>query len=214
MTRMILLGFALILSANFLAAQQTDYAKYGILADDVNAPEGLQEGQPAPMFKAVDQHGEKQSLRKLLKEGPVVLLFYRGQWCPVCNRYLSGIQDSLSMIRDAGAQVVAVGPETPENLKKTVEKTGAEFLVLADQDDDIMERYDLRFQVTDSYAGKIKQYLGASIAENNDQETAMLPVPATYVIQPDGRIAYRQFDPNYKNRASVAEILEALQGIE
>src|SRR5690348_16035733 len=67
------------------------------------APEGLFINSKAPDFKGTDQNGNTVRLKDLIKKGDVVLVFYRGQWCPFCNRYLSKLQDSLQLILDKGA---------------------------------------------------------------------------------------------------------------
>ncbi|HDR51483.1 MAG TPA: peroxiredoxin family protein, partial [Mariniphaga anaerophila] len=94
---------------------------------------GLEVGQQAPVFSAKDANSETFQLSEKLKTGPVVLIFYRGQWCPVCNKHLSSIQENLEKIMDAGATVVAVSPEKPEYLDKTAQKTGARFTLLHDE---------------------------------------------------------------------------------
>lgn len=86
-------------------------------------PEGLKMGDTAPDINAMDQDGKKVQLKELLKKGDVLVIFYRGQWCPFCSKQLNKVNDSLSFIRAKGASVIAVTPETPENIKKTVEKT-------------------------------------------------------------------------------------------
>src|SRR5688500_9508081 len=79
-----------------------------------NKPEGLFSNSKAPDFKLKDQNGVEQNLKELRKKGPVVVLFYRGHWCPYCNRELSRFQDSLQLITDKGATVIAITPEASE----------------------------------------------------------------------------------------------------
>src|ERR1700761_9642660 len=90
------------------------------------AQTGLMKGENAPMFAAKDNSGKTLDLKTILKtHKAVVLLFYRGQWCPYCNKQMSHLQDSLKQLTDKGAYVVGVTPETSENISKTVEKTHA-----------------------------------------------------------------------------------------
>ena len=98
-------------------------------------------GSVAPAFKGLDAASRPVELRQLLKKGPVVLYFYRGQWCPYCNKQLSQLQDSLQLLTAKGAQVVVVTPETQENIGKTVAKTKAAFPIVHDQDFAIMTAY-------------------------------------------------------------------------
>jgi peroxiredoxin len=98
--------------------QGIDYAKFGIETKDGHIPAGLKVGDTAPDFVAYDQTGKQVELKKLLETGPVVLFFYRGKWCPVCSRYLNDYQDSLNMIVDQGFNVIAVTPETIDNVSR------------------------------------------------------------------------------------------------
>ena len=88
--------------------------------------QGLKVGQTAPVFRALDADSNLFSIEDALINGPVVLIFYRGFWCPVCNEHLGSIQDSLAMIETTGAKVIAVSPENPFFLDKMADKTGAE----------------------------------------------------------------------------------------
>src|SRR5215831_6223366 len=95
----------------------------GQLMSAQEAPEGLFLNSKAPNFKAKDQNGNPVELKKLLEKGKVVLIFYRGQWSQYCTMYLARLQDSLQLIKDKKATLVAVTPELPENISKTIEKT-------------------------------------------------------------------------------------------
>jgi len=174
-------------------------------------PKGLTTGTKAPDFELTATDGSTFKLSAELKKQPVVMLFYRGQWCPVCHRYLTAFMEEVPKITATGAKVIAVAPETNENIKKIVDATGINFSVMQDPDYKVMKAYDVLFNVTEAYQQKIKDKLKTDIAENNGKDEASLPVPATYVIGQDGTIKYVQFDLNYKNRASVKEILEHLK---
>ena len=112
-------------------------------------PTGLQVNDKSPDFTATDQQGQKFNLFNELKKGPVVLVFYRGQWCPYCNKQLKQLEDSLIFIKDKSASLVAIAPETPKNILKTVGKTKATYPVLYDEGLKIMKRYDVSFAVND-----------------------------------------------------------------
>jgi len=173
-------------------------------------PKGLQIGAKAPEFFGTSVDGKKINSKEVLNKKKIVLIFYRGKWCPVCNRYLSNLSDSLEDIEKKGAKVIVVGPETFENAEKTVDKTKASFVLLPDTDLTILKNYDVLFYVTKKYQAKIKTFLLTDIAKNNNQEEAILPVPATYIIEKDGIIKWRQFDYDYSKRATVKDIIENL----
>ncbi len=201
-------AFALLLASLAAWAQQPEPEKFGVASDHI--PSGLKTGEKAPDFTEKTADGKSFNLYNKLKEGPVVLVFYRGYWCPVCSRYLSAYQDSAQLIIDRGASFVAVTPETYEFVEKTREKTKAGFTILSDTDGKIMEAFGVNFRVTQDYQARIESGLHANIAKTNTQEEAVLPVPATYIIDRDGFIVYRQFDLDYGKRASIKDMLANL----
>ena len=172
-------------------------------------PEGLKVGDVAPDFKAKDQDGKMIHLKQALKKGPVVMLFYRGQWCPFCNKQLSHFSDSLQMLIGKGASVLAITPETEENVKKTVEKTKSSFPILEDEGMAIMKMYKVNFAVDENTIAKYKGY-GIDFDKANGSNGANLPVPATYIIGKDGIVKYVFFNTDYRKRASVQDIIDNL----
>jgi peroxiredoxin len=171
-----------------------------------NQPSGLLVNALAPDFSAKDQQGKPFQLSSALKKGSVVVVFYRGQWCPYCNKQLKAIQDSLSMIIEKGATMVAVSPEKADNIAKTIEKTKVSFPVLQDDGMNIMNQYQVRFAVDTATVSRYKKF-GVDFADVNGTNGANLPVPAVYIINSKGEIVFRHFDTDYRKRVSVKEIL-------
>ena len=172
-------------------------------------PKGLSVGDKAPGFTGNDNKGNPFSLDKQLKKGAVVLIFYRGQWCPFCNKQLSSLNDSLQAIVSKGATLVAITPETVDNVEKTISKTKASFPIISDSDLKIMKSYQVDFSVEQATQERYKKF-GIDFAVANGSNGANLPVPATYVIDKDGKIKYVFFNPDYRLRPSVKEIVEHL----
>lgn len=175
-------------------------------------PEGLFINSKAADFKAVDQDGKEVNIKDLRKKGPVVIMFYRGYWCPFCSKALKRFQDSLSYITDKGATVIAVTPETQTFVDSTVAKTGASFSIISDKDMEISRKYGVVYKVEPKTVGRYKN-AGIDLLKQNDQKEAALPVPAVYIINRDGTVSYRFFNEDYKKRPSVAEIAEAVTKI-
>jgi peroxiredoxin len=174
------------------------------------SPLGLQVNQTAPDFTAMDQDGRSVNLKSLLQNGKVVLVFYRGEWCPYCNKYLMELEQSLKAFGEKGATVVAVTPERPEFIDKSIEKTKASFSILHDDGLKIMKAYDVAYKLDE---GAIKKYKRINVdlnVVNGEVNRENLPVPAVYVINKLGVITYRFFDPNYVNRAPIATIMKYL----
>lgn len=174
------------------------------------SPKGLQLNYKAPEFSAKDQHGKIITLSGELKKGSVVIVFYRGQWCPYCNRQLKGLQDSLNFIKEKGATLIAVSPEKLENVSKTIEKTKASYPVIFDDSLKIMKKYDVAFTVDSSTIEKYKKFGIDFYDANGTANGATLPVPTVYIINKEGIITFKHFDPDYKKRVTVREILSHL----
>ena len=174
-----------------------------------SAPEGLFIGSKAPDFKSKDQNGADIRLKDLLKKGKVVLVFYRGNWSPDCNKELKRLQDSLQMIKDKGAALIAVTPEKPENISKTIEKTAASYSILFDEELKIMKAYDVAFEVPENTLTRYRN-TGIDLEKNNGKDWKYLPVPAVYIIDKEANITYRFFEPDFKKRPAVKEVLKNL----
>lgn len=172
-------------------------------------PEGLKVGAQAPNFEVIDQSGDTLVLSELLKNGKVVLSFYRGAWCPYCNRQMAALQDSLQLILDKGATLIAISPEVPESNSKLIKKTGATFSVVYDKDYVVMKKYQTAF-VVDKATVERYDRKGLDLKGANGNTDYILPVPATYIIGEDGVIDYVYFDTNYRTRTTVKEILRQL----
>lgn len=172
-------------------------------------PKGLEVGDKAPDFAAKNQYGKKVDLQSALKKGPAVLVFYRGQWCPYCNKQLSELEDSLGQITAKGAMVLAITPEKTESIDMTVSKTKASYSILHDEGLKIMKEYDVAYMVNDEMNQKLMSY-GVDLKKNNGSNGANLPVPTVYIVNKKGEIIYKHFNTDYTQRASVKEILSHL----
>jgi peroxiredoxin len=172
-------------------------------------PEGLFINSKAYDFKAKDQNGNEVILKDLRKKGPVVLVFYRGNWCPYCNKELRRLQDSLQLITAKGAQLIAITPEVKEGVDSTVAKTGAAFPIISDEGMKISSNYGVSFKVDDRTVGRYKN-AGIDLLKLNNQKEASLPVPAVYIINEDGAVTFRYFNEDYRKRVWVKDILGAL----
>ncbi|MEO6637182.1 MAG: peroxiredoxin-like family protein [Ginsengibacter sp.] len=172
-------------------------------------PTGLQVNDKAPEFTAKDQNGKIISLKDKLTNGPVVLIFYRGQWCPYCNKELTNLEDSLSLLTAKGAELIAITPEQPANVEETITKTKASYSIITDDNLKIMKDYDVAFAVDPETIEKYKSY-GIDFSIANGNNGANLPIPAVYIIDKKGNIIYRYFNADYTKRPGVMEIVEHL----
>jgi len=187
-----------------------DYNKLGIAEKSVSSLKALKEGSLAPDFDLYDQNNKQFKLSEAVKNGPVVLVFFRGYWCPICSRHMEAFSEGLDDVKAKGAQVVFVSPQIESYRDTTVENSKLDVIFLSDSKDQLMSNYGVAFNVTDTYKGKFKNWVGVDLAEVNNQEEPLLPVPATYIIGKDMKIKWVHFDPTYKNRSEIKDILEHL----
>lgn len=181
------------------------------VADSGTLAKAVQAGQKAPDFTLKNAKGADVTLSTLLKDGPVVLTWYRGGWCPYCNLTLAALQKALPDIKATGAQLVALTPELPDKSLTTAEKNSLKFQVLTDLNNEIAKRYNVAFELTPEVAKRYKQHF--DLVEYNGAEAGdtTLPLAATYIIDRTGMVRYAFLDADYRKRAEPADIVAFLK---
>jgi peroxiredoxin len=165
----------------------------------------LKEGDTAPDFCLPDANGELVSSVDLRARGPIVVVFFRGNWCPFCNATLRMIRKYTPYFKGRNATIVAISPLSVEETAKTVKENGLNFPVLSDTNSEYSQLLNIAFVLDD----KLKSFLPDLKAFNND-DSFILPIPATYVIETDGRVTYSFLETNHTKRAEPIDILNAL----
>ena len=173
------------------------------------ARHSLHAGQPAPDFTLPDAAGQPVSLAALLASGPVVLVFYRGNWCPYCNVQLRAYNQALASFQALNATLVAVSPQTPDLTSLTAEEKELRFPVLSDLGNTVAKQYGLAYQVGDAVYHTLHG-VGIDLATFNGDDSGELPLTGTFVIAQDGTIAWAGTDANFKQRPDPAVLLDAL----
>jgi peroxiredoxin len=172
----------------------------------------LKVGDAAPDFTLPDATRRSISLASLRQAGPVVVTFYRGQWCPYCDLQLRAYQAVLPRIRSLGATLVAISPQTPDESLSTAEKRKLEFRVLSDAGNRVARGWGLVWKVGTSLDSLHKAF-GVDLAVSNGDTSNELPVPATFVVEPSGRIGFAHYDPNWRVRLEPAALISALEKV-
>lgn len=182
------------------------------LDDDGIAERALGVGTRAPRFTLPSATGDDVSLDDLLAQGPVVLTFYRGAWCPYCNVALRALQTDHAAITARGARLVAVSPQIPDESLSLTEKHALTFDVLSDLGSDVAKRFGIAFDLNDDL-GALYDSLGFDLQRVNAGHPRTLPLPATYVIDRTGTIRWAFVQTDYTRRADPADILTALDAL-
>ncbi|WP_144138243.1 peroxiredoxin-like family protein [Paraburkholderia sp. BCC1884] len=174
------------------------------------ASRAIQAGDRAPHFNLKDQDGNEVSSETLLKQGPLVITFYRGVWCPYCNIELQAINEALPEIQRYGANVVAISPQTQVNSRKSVRDNELGFPVLSDVDGQTGAAFGLRFALPD-YLVELYKNLKNDLPGFNNDPSWTLPMPARYVVGQDGIVLYSEVNPDYTRRPDPSDMFPVLK---
>jgi len=172
---------------------------------------GLKVGDKAPDFNLKNAFGKNVRLSSLTKEGPVILVFYRGAWCAICNIQLHSLNASLPTFKKYGAQLLAVTPQKPDRSKAQIKKDGYPFEVVSDLNYSVLKDYNLYFEVPQYLTKMYKEKFSIDIAEYNGKGRYGLPVPATYIIDKKGIIQAAYAKTDYTQRMEPEAILTELK---
>lgn len=166
-------------------------------------------GDRFPDFILPNTNDETVALKELLKNGKVIVAFFRGSWCPYCNLELKALQDHLRQITDRNATLVAVSPQTSDYSEELRNNHQLDFELLTDKDNALAKQLGISFGLQDFV---IPTYgsLGIDLSEYNENANNELPIPAVFVIDTNGNITYRFVDTNYMNRIDIQELIEQL----
>lgn len=174
---------------------------------------GLEVGDQAPDFSLVDATGRLVSLADALAGGPVVLTFYRGEWCPYCNLQLRGLQVALPRFRELGASLIAISAQSPDHSLSVSEKNELEFTVLSDATQEVIRAYKLQFPVEGELKDLHLNVFHNDPRDHNADGTLTLTVPATFVIGRDGIVHSRFVSADWRFRMEPFAIEAALESL-
>ncbi len=172
----------------------------------------LRSGARFPDFLLPDADGRLIALTDLLASGPLVVTFFRGQWCPYCSLTLAALEAALPDIAGAGGQLAAITPETGGRALAVKQQHDIHYPVLVDVDSGVGLQCGLIFRVPEPYRTLIAS-AGIDLPDRQGNGGWMLPVPAAYVIDRGGLISWDFLDIDFTRRAEPAAILQALHAL-
>ncbi len=167
-------------------------------------------GEPMPDFVLPDEAGRLVTLSQLLDNGPAVISFNRGHWCPYCRLNVDALAKAEPKIAELGAQIVAISPETVKWGAELKAYAKAPFHILSDVDGGYALELNLLFWVGDEKrAAMTAGGFDISLFQGND--TWMLPIPATFIVGRNGIIRARHIDPDYRHRMAIEDLIDAVR---
>ncbi len=174
---------------------------------------GLQVGTIAPDFMGETYQGNTVRFSDLYKNGPVVLIYYRGAWCPYCNLHLRAFQERFDDFKALGATLLAVSVDKPEYAAKTVQDDALGFEVISDPGAEILEKYNVIYRVPEDLAEKYLDEYKIDLEKHSGRKDHVIAIPATYVIDKTGKIVFAYANEDYKVRTEPREILIFLENM-
>jgi len=172
---------------------------------------GLKVGTMAPDFTAKTYMGNKVVLSDIYKKGPVVLIFYRGTWCPFCNLHLKAFQSRLKDFEKFGATILAVSVDKPDSEAKIVKDNSLGFEVISDTQAEILKAYKVVYQVPDGLVQRYRSEYKIDLETYSGRKDNVIAVPATYVIDKAGKIIFAYANEDYQLRTHPQEVLDVLE---
>ena len=182
------------------------------LIESGQAENALKAGNTAPDFVLTDSEGNNVALQDLLSKGPVVLSFYRGVWCPYCNIELQALEAAADEIRAKGATLIAVSMQGAADSRKSQRDNNLSFPILTDKAGELAEKFGIRWAVQD-YVIEFKKMFNVVLPNIHGDGEWNLPMPARYVIDTDGTIAYAEVNPDYTQRPEPRDLFPVLDSL-
>jgi len=192
----ILLTTALILSIIISGFSQ--------IPENAEAVNPLKVGDKIPSVELTSVEGKQINTLDIVKDKPSVVIFYRGGWCPFCNKHLEAIGQSKEEILKLGYQIIAISPDSPEKLNKTAGKNDLSYDLYSDSDGKLMTEMGIAFQAPKRYKGMLEKY-------SDDKNSGLLPVPSLFIINTKGQILYSYVNADYKNRIDAEFLINLLK---
>lgn len=205
---------AMVENASFPAEVAQLILRTNAQIDQSGEAPGLVIGDTAPEFELFDPYGHKVRLSDRVAEGPVVVSFYRGAWCPFCNIELRALASALPKIRELGASLIAISPQAPDESAGLVDRQQLTFEVLCDLDGAVARAWKLRFNVPDELKALYQNIFALDLTKANADGSWTLPIPGTFVLDRHGVIRARYASTDYTTRMEPSEIISVLASLD
>lgn len=164
-------------------------------------------GEKVPNHILKSPENKDISISDLIKEKKAVLVFYRGGWCPYCNLHLSALAEAEKQILDLGYQIIAISPDSPENIKITKEKDKVKYTLLSDSKGELIKAVGIAFEAPENYKSVINVH-------SNGANSNFLPVPSVFVVDTNSDILFEYVSPDFKHRISAELLVSVLKNLK
>lgn len=203
----------LITAATTFLLASNCLADEALIAKDAKETKPLQAGAAIPEVTLKNAEGKDVKLTSLHRNGPVVLVFFRGGWCPICSRHTGELIKAHPQIIEMGAELVGISPDNSESSKDNVTKNSIPFPILSDADVAAAKAFGLAFRVDDETLKKYQGF-GIDLEKASGQRHHALPVPAVFIVDRTGKISFAHSDPDYRRRLDTKRIMSELKKLK
>lgn len=210
MSMKVIASLCLLTVVAIVAIPQSAHAKLPGVASSAEATNPLKAGQKLPDVSVKNEDGKSVPLSTYHQDSPLVIVFYRGSWCPICTRHFQELLQSYPEIKKLGASVIAISPDTVENSAANAKQLDLPFPLLSDSDLTAARKFGIAFKVDDATLTKYQGY-GINLKKASGQDHESLPVPAVYIVDQSGKVVFAHSNPNYRERLESNRIVEELK---
>lgn len=193
------------------SSSMTNASLLNRIASSAETVTPLLNGQFIPDVMVQNGDGKDISLKKLIESKPSVVIFYRGGWCPYCNRQFKDLVDVEQRIIDLGYQIIAISPDPPERLQEQKMAGNYNVVRISDNKLQAIQAFGLGYFLADDMADKYRDKLGANLVSRSGENKVVLPVPAAYVFDTSGLVQFQYVNPNFRVRISPLLLFYAAQ---
>ena len=166
----------------------------------------LKVGDHAPDFELQDSDGNTFRINDLTRAKKVIVSFTRGNWCPFCNIEFKHLQNELQNAEKSGYELIVISPQLPKKSAELKKQNGYDFPILYDRDNKVAEQFGITFTLAESLR-PIHAAFNMNIPEHNGDESFILPIPATYVLDKGNLITHAYVNPNWMERADIKSLI-------
>jgi peroxiredoxin len=164
-------------------------------------------------LKIRDINGESHSLKKIISKRPTIIVFYRGGWCPFCNLQLQNLRKVVKDVESTGFQLIAISPDRPSELKKSLGKHKLTYKLLSDSSANAAKQFGIAFKVNQPTLKKYEEH-GINLEKASGKKHNLLPVPSVFILNKDGKVHFSYANPDYKVRLDEEIILAAMKNLK
>jgi peroxiredoxin len=180
------------------------------IPDSPQQVQPLSVGARAPIFAARTTGGALRTFEPDSYKKPMVVLFYRGGWCPYCNAQLSDLHLVEPKLRKSGFEIVFLSTDRPELLYSSLKATDIHYTLLSDSHLEAAKAFHVAYHVDDATLAKMREY-GVNLEATTGTKEHELPVPSVFIIDTSGTIRFVYSNPDYKIRLGADALWTAAQ---